>query len=184
MIENYFSVLTVIAETIISGGGIIAIASVLIEHSKLNKHKPITWAFNKLGHLLTNEIMKEVREINVTMQDNIKQDIYKVEANLNKRVDEVVMQVEQNKRDEKKLHDFEKANRLHDDILLQADKMRLAGKFPSEERARVLYQKVLDYRTIVEKYENDDEPYINGVCEVACEYIETWFKRNYESGEI
>lgn len=118
------------------------------------------------------EIKEWVTTTNGAMEDRIK-------AEFSTKITEVENKVEEFRQEGIKRDLFARADYYHDEILLQADKMRQAKKFPLEERAKNLYKKVKWYKRHCE--ENPD--YDNGVCEEACDYIIAWYKNRHEKGD-
>lgn len=80
MAERYLHIISAIAETIISGGGVVAVVATIIEHSKKNNHKPISWILDKTGHLMTRGVMKEVEELNGTFFAEVRKEIQEIKA--------------------------------------------------------------------------------------------------------
>lgn len=86
MIENYLQTVSVVAESIIAGGGLLTVISVFIEHSKKNNYKPISWVLDKAGHMMTRGVMDEVKIINGAMEERLEGHILEVERSMNENL--------------------------------------------------------------------------------------------------
>lgn len=157
---------------------IIVVGAILIEKSKTIKFNPITWLGKKIGNLLTIGVLEKVEAMDNAREERSIARSEKLHNEIMELSEEIHNEIKSVKEENDRRHLFNEADRIHDEILLQADKMRQSSKFPLEERAKVLYNKVLRYEELC-KILGDD--YKNGVCVVACNYIKDWFIRNYHN---
>lgn len=97
MAEQYLQIISVVAETIISGGGLLTIIAALVEFSKRNNKKPISWMLNHIGTLMSRGIMKEVKELNGTFFAEVREEIQEIksdETRMEERLEKHIEDVE------------------------------------------------------------------------------------------
>lgn len=130
--EHYLNIITIVSETLISGGGIVAIIATLVEYSKKNNHKPISWALNKMGTLMTRSVMREVEELNGKFFDEVRDEISQI------KTDETKME----ERLEKHIEDVEK---VMESALAKAQESNLTRCSAVHEEIRQMKGKI-DYK--------------------------------------
>lgn len=180
--EQGLQILTVISEVIISGGGLIAVISALVEHSKSNNYKPISWFFNHIGQLMTRGVMDEVKEVNGKMEIRIKDEIESVRKQVVEKEINILNKIDENKKESDFKDDSGWANFIRLQIKTVVKNMRNNERIPDDqELAREYYDMILWYEDFCAKHENDDKyKYANNKMNLACKYYKEWYEENWE----
>lgn len=181
MTEQYLQVISVVSETLISGGGLLAVVCALIEYNKKNNHKPISWLLDKMGHLMTRGVMEEVKEVNGEMETRIKNEIDAVRNQVVEKEINILNQIDINKKEADFKDDMGWANFIRLQIKTVVKNMRSHEYIPDDqELAREYYDMCKWYMDFCEKHENGDYVYENNKMTLACKYYTDWYEQNWE----
>lgn len=155
------------------GGGLFAFLTI-IQISKI-QFNPWSALGKAIGKALVPGVLEELKKENYfTSNESLAEMEKNIKSDVNECIEVVESHIDSLRTDMEQKDLFGKADYYHDQILLSADKLK-AGKIPSYERGKNLYEKIKWYENLCKEHPEYD----NGVCPDACAFIKKWWIETY-----